>query len=627
MKKHQTVFNHITFAIALFLLWTLFGSLSKLLFLLFHHEIMGFEGAWTTISDSVKVMYYGLQLDFAIAGYLTIIPLLLLILHLWYQGRLWRWLWNIYVLAVSFIVSIAFVSNIGLYSYWGFPLDDTSLLYLKTSPADALASMTAMQLILAPIAIALLTAAMFCTIRLVCRKFLSASEQRGNRILQTAVLIILIPVLILPIRGGVGTGTNHTGSVYFSTNIRLNHAAVNPVFSFVEAMMHREEIATRYRFMTDAEAIQEVQPLMPTPAAVASPQKKVTHVFLVILESFSKYIMEESGHVRGVVPNLERMSREGLYFTNFYANSVRTDRAVVSILSALPAQPTMSIMDMPNKSTTLPSLARTLGNNGYATSFYYGGDVNYSNMQSYLVGTGYQKVICDKDFPKKELTGKWGAADEFVFNRVIRDLKASGANAPELCTILTSSSHEPFDIPHKAKHTTGGYPADNLPLASFAYADECLGEFVAELQKLPCWDNTLVVIVPDHLGSYPEQIDNYQLWRYQLPLIMLGGAVPQVGEVPVIGSQIDIPATVCSIVGVDYSDFIYSKDLLNPQQPHFAYFTFQDAMGMLTDSTQVIYDNDAHAAVLSSGTDAPRTERKAKAFLQKLYDFIDSLGK
>ena len=204
-------------------------------------------------------------------------------------------------------------------------------------------------------------------------------------------MLLLTALLIIPIRGGVDTGTNHTGSVYFSDDILLNHAAVNPIFSFVEAVTHQEDIATRYRYMDDNEASSLFKELTDTTLR-SSAERHDYNVVLICMEGFSRYIMSEAGHVKGVTPWLDKYSQEGLYFSRFYANSFRTDRAMVAVMSGLPAQPTMSVMDMPRISTSLPSLAGSLGKNGYDTHFYYGGDANYSNMKYYIMGKGFQKV-------------------------------------------------------------------------------------------------------------------------------------------------------------------------------------------------------------------------------------------
>lgn len=92
----------------------------------------------------------------------------------------------------------------------------------------------------------------------------------------------------------------------------------------------------------------------------------------------------------------------------------------------------------------------------------------------------------------------------------------------------------------------------------------------------------------------------------------------------VLGSQVDIPATLLGLLGYDHSEFFYSKDLLDVRVPRFAFFSFPDAMGMVTDSSAVVYDNTSEQIQLSIGKDADGLLRKAKAYLQKLYDDLDS---
>ena len=134
-----------------FLLWTIVGMTSKIVFLLAYHALL--DDA--TLSEQLLVMWYGTRLDIAIAGYLTLLPGLLLIISLWYSGRILRVIWNGYFAITAAIAALAYVANIGLYGYWGFPLDNTPLLYLKTSPADAMASLTFWQIILSLAAIAI----------------------------------------------------------------------------------------------------------------------------------------------------------------------------------------------------------------------------------------------------------------------------------------------------------------------------------------------------------------------------------------------------------------------------------------------------------------------------------------
>ncbi len=619
------------------------------------------------MADYLDVLCHGLRLDSAIAGYVCIVPSLMLLTSLWVKAKVLRWAWHAYMLTIAILSAVAYISNLALYGFWGFPLDSTPLLYIKTSPADAMASLPLWQTLLIFIVMGAVAVGLFLPFKRWAKMMdkhtkeplrspASSSQEKPlqpkQKFAYSLVLLLLTAALIIPIRGGFSTGTNHTGSVYFSTNTKVNHAAVNPIFSFIESVLHQEEIGTRYRFMDSEEAarlfatmidntlrsdsILHLDNTLPNDTLLHS--ESVLHndntlrrtggvkdwnVILLCLESFSKSVMTEGGMVEGVTPNLDRYTTEGLYFANIYANSFRTDRALVSVLSSLPAQPTMSVMDMPRISTSLPSLARTLGNAGYDTHFYYGGDTGFSNMKSYIMGTGFAGVTEQKDFPSDITTGKWGVADGPLYETVLSDIvqeTAVDSTRRFYKVVLTGSSHEPFDVPDFNRLSD---PALN----AFAYADDCLGQFIESLKKQPCWKNTLVVIVPDHLGAYPSEIDNYQLWRYEIPLLMIGGVIEEAQTVATIGSQIDISATVLAMLGRDHSEYTYSKALMDASAPHFAFFAFPNAMGIIDATGAVIYDNTAARIVEERGNNTETLLRKAQAYLQTLYDDLDRRNK
>ena len=587
--------------ITIFVLWALVGVISKIPFLLLYCDFLSI--------NSLLVLWHGLRLDFAIAGYLSIIPGLILIILEAKAYNWYRWLWKVYFSITSLLYSLAIIANLGLYSYWKFPLDNTPLLYLKTSPKDAFASVSIWQIIFLLVSILLVSAIIYKVFIRVVKKS-ESSHTPTQRLYYAVGLLILITAMIIPIRGGFSTGTNHTGSVYFSPNIKLNHAAVNPAFCFFESVSHqKQDLSTMYRFMEDKDAEKIFQGMIKNTSIKG--EKNSKNVLLIILESFSDSIMR----VPSATPQINKLAKEGLYFPNFYASSTRTDRALASILSGVPAQPTMTILDVPRISNSLPSIASSLKQHGYTTHFYYGGDTNYSNMQSYLVATGFQQVTSETDFSAKELICKWGAPDEYVYNKLLHDLKeeeSTSNNQKWFKAILTGSSHEPFDVPYKSANKN---IASSEVLNAFAYSDKCLGDFINKMKALPCWSNTMVVIVADHLGAYPEDIDNYKQWRYHIPFIILNADTDI--DVNVTAGQIDISATILSILGYDHHEFLFSKDMRDADAPHFAFISFPDAMGMVRDGGFVVYDNNSNQL---QGT--PELEEPAKAYLQKLYDYL-----
>ena len=620
-----------------YITFTLLFVVQKPLFMLLTPTPAG-QHIDNSFSSALEVMWHGLPLDLSMAGYFTVIPALLLIASIWMRKEIIRPILNAYFLLAAFLMSFCFVLNIVLYPYWSFPLDTTPFFYFFTSPSDALASASVWTDLLGILALAICTLVIWLTLKMYGQKKRrysrysygggyssygggygrNSDRHRGHYAL---CLVLLTALLFMPIRGGVTVSTTNTGKVYFSQYSYLNHAAVNPMFSLMESWTHLENFAEQYRFMDDKEASQLFSQMVSTSDANTYPILKPAvangnpDILIVIMESFASDLMPSMGTQKDVAVELDSIAQSGVLFTRFYANSFRTDRGLISILSGYPAQPTMSIMRYPAKTTQLPSIARSLmKQRHYSTSYYYGGDVDFANQRSYLISQGYQKIVSDADFPIEDKLSKWGVPDHLVANRLLADLKAEQKGGPKLRIFQTSSSHEPFDVPYKR--------LKDKRLNAFAYTDSVIGSLMREYSKLPRWKNTLVVLVPDHVGGYKENLNNFDRSRYQIPLIMTGGAIAQPLKIKLIGSQQDIAATLLGQLKVKHDDFLFSKNMLSDATPKFAFFTVPDAFGVVSEENSLIYDNPSKKAVYNKGEKPGYNERRGQAYLQKLYDDI-----
>lgn len=604
MKK--SILKLVTFYLA----WLLLFLLQKPCFMVVYRDL--FRGEHVDIV--FQVMRHGLPLDLSVAAYFTAFPVLLLIAQLWFT-RISRWPWRIYFALAASIYAVTFLLNLVLYRYWGFPLDTTPFYYFLSSPADALASVSGWFVALG-IGAALVLAVLVWWLMMSLvggARFPWYPLQR--RLGYSVVLLICVGLLILPMRGGLTVSVMNTGEAYFSTNMRLNHAAINPVFSLLESYSKQVDFAAQYRFMPEKQARHIFRSMVCTRRANSDTLlcTRRPNIYIVILESFSRKVMETDA-----TPHLNALRKEGLFFDNFYANSFRTDRGILSILSGYPAQPTTSLMRYPAKTDKLPSIGKMLQQQGYALHYYYGGDANFTNMRSYLTGMGFTHIVSDGDFPLSARLSKWGVPDHLVFQRALDDAKkAARAQAlpPQLNVIQTSSSHEPFDVPY--------HRLPNKILNAFAYTDAWVGRFIAALKKLPQWRNTLVIILPDHLGCYPENISSTTPQRYHIPMLWLGGAVKRAQVVSQFGSQHDLAATLLGQLGLSHEPFLFSKDLFDARAPHFAFFTSPDIWGMVTAEQQMVYDNAAQRVVYRAGSGAAEPfETSGKAYLQELYNDI-----
>ncbi len=596
--------SRIRLFVVYYFFWVLAFLVQKPLFLLSQWS----ASSVASPSEWVQVCVHGLPMDLSTAGYFSLPLLLLLLLSCFVRpGKWWpKVLFGITVALIAFMV-VACVADMFLYPYWGYKLDVTPLFYMRT-PKDAAASGTPMQYLLSVLIFAAEFVGYFFAYRWLHRKFAVLSDRS---LLSAIPMALGGALLFLAIRGGVTVSVMNVGRVYFSKTLFLNHAAINPVWNFFSSFSKEDASKKQYHFMDDAKAHQIFSTLtnpvqLPPDVHVLSTQRP--NVLVLVLESFGSNVCECAGGVKGLTPNLDREAREGIFFSNFYANSFRTDRGLVAILSAYPGQTVTSLMKYPDKSVNVPKWPLLLKQNGYHLKYYYGGDENFTNMRSYLVTGGFEERVSDKDFSRNELSAKWGAYDHVLMHKVIDDL--SQPLAQPFCKVVqTLNSHEPFDVPY--------HKFSEPYLNSVAYSDSCVGLLMNYLRKSPLWKNTLVILLPDHARKYPDSMTEQDVARYKAPMIWTGGAVKGPLRVTDMGSQIDLARTLLAQLNIDGSCFNFSKNIFSHKSPKFAFFAYNEGLGFVTPQGASVFDCAGNMKVRE---DDPSYTLKGQAYLQCLYD-------
>lgn len=582
--------------------------LQKPLFMLYNGAIeKGFGFA-----DYMQVMYHGASLDAATAGYLTALPFLLILVSIWFKKfPLKKILWAYYVIAAA-LVSIIFVVDMALYTFWGFKLDASIFLYLD-SPKEALASVSIGFIILRVIIMLLLIALITWVLLKITPSVLSVTRRKWTG---TGIMLLLGGILFIIIRGGVTESTSNIGQVYFSSEQFLNHSAVNPDFSLLSSMGKTQDFASEFNFFDEgkrAELFDGLYPATDGDSIVEVLNTKRPNILIVLMEGFGGVFVEPLGGLPDVAPNFNRLTEEGVFFTNCYANSFRTDRGTVCTFSGYLGLPTASVMKIPAKSRTLPSIAEELVKAGYKTDFLYGGDINFTNMKSYLLSKGYQHLRADKDFTLAEQTSNaWGVNDDITFDYLYNQLK-DRKEAPWHTAFLTLSSHEPFEVPYHRLE-------EKIPNA-FAFTDDCLGKFIDKLKQTPVWDNLLVVCLPDHGFYYPRKGLNSGPQFYHIPMLWLGGAVKQPMKIDKIMNQSDLAATLLGQLGMDHSSFNFSRNVLGSDYKYpFAFYSFNNGFSFRDSTGVTVFDNNSESVLLDEPVGSKDRINKGKAILQSVYD-------
>lgn len=583
--------------------------LQKPLFMLYNGSIeKGFGFA-----DYMQVMVHGASLDAATAGYLTAFPFLLVLISIWFRKfPLKKILYGYYILAAA-LISIIFVVDMALYTFWGFKLDASVFLYID-SPKEALASVSVGFILLRVLAILLLIVLNSWVLLKITPSVLTATRKR---IAGTAGMLLLGGVLFIIIRGGVTESTSNIGQVYFSNEPFLNHSAVNPDFSLLSSMGKSQDFASEFNFFDEEKRAALFDGLYPTTdgdSIIQVLNTKRPNILIILMEGFGGAFVEPLGGLPDVTPHFNRLSKEGVFFTNCYANSFRTDRGTVCTFSGYLGLPTASVMKIPAKSRTLPAIAEGLSKAGYKTDFLYGGDINFTNMKSYLLSTGYQRLTANTDFSLAEQTSNaWGVNDDITFEYLYNQLRNRKEEGPWHTAFLTLSSHEPFEVPYHRLE-------DKIPNA-FAYTDECLGKFIDRLKQTPAWKDLLVICLPDHGFYYPREGSNAMPRFYHIPLLWLGGAVKQPMQVDKIMNQTDLAATLLGQLGLEHTAFTFSRNVLGSDYKYpFAFYSFNNGFSFRDSTGVTVFDNNSGSILFDEPEADESRLDKGKAILQTVYD-------
>jgi phosphoglycerol transferase MdoB-like AlkP superfamily enzyme len=499
-----------------------------------------------------------------------------------------------------FAITILSVVDVELFRHWGFRLDTTPLLYLK-NPKEALTSIPISRSIL----LIILGIAWYAMVLNIFSKVVyPLFDMKGRAgLLVTPFFLILAAACILPIRGSLGTAPMNHAFVFFSNQSLANQAAINMPWNLMHALTHMDRLK-EYKFMPNEEAELIANSYLNSPNCeqVQVMNTDRPNVIIVVLESFSAFIVESLGGDPRVTPNLNELAKEGILFSNFYADGYRTERGLVAVASGYPAQPVMPVISINSKVQKLPSIAKELLKEGYGTAFYYGGDINFVNTRGYVLSAGYQRYTTRSEFTKKQEEGTtWGAHDEYVYERMLKDLDT--VSTPFFYTFLTLSSHEPYGVPMPTA-IEGTSEEDKFKNSAY-YADKCLGDFINRAKQKIWWDNTVVIFVADHGKRNSYNLANYDPRIYHIPMVWVGGALKKQNlVVDKLGSQRDIATTLLSQMRIPTKQFKFSKNMFNLCEPSYAMYVYKGGFGFLKDSTTVVYSNDVNGVIQEQNADS-----------------------
>lgn len=600
-----------------FIFWMIFFWLAKALFLMFNWK----PSSQLRGEELLGIFGYGLKMDISMSCYLLILPGILLAFRLFLPlGFIRRFVW-VYTLVLLCMASFLIVLDLGLYPHWGTRVNVTAFNYIN-DPVAMGASVSITDVLQGVLIAGILLVGFGLLYRRLFPEGFAAEGKIGWA--ASFLQLFLVATLIIPIRGGFDTAPLNLSSVAFSPKLYVNQAASNYLWNFAKSVEKRDRLNNPCVYMPQDESarlfnkFQEADTLAPRPQLIKLNPEKQPNVILIILESFSNKVISPLGGLKGIAPNLDSLCTKSTVFTNFYSTGNRSDRGISAVLGGYPSLLNTSIMVYPEKARSLTLLPEYFNRNNYYTSFYYGGDINFYNLKTFVLQSNCGKITTKADFPSElgRMT-KWGVPDGYVFERALEDLKTE--KEPFMKTIYTVSSHPPYDVPFsKIK----GNSNEAKYLNSVAYTDSCLGVFIDEFRKSPLWANTLLIVTADHGHMEPGPTDITDPASYRIPLIWSGGVVDSLQQIETISMQSDFPVSLIHQLGWKADSARFSRDFFS-SKPH-AFYMLDSGWGYVTPEGKFYFDQNIRDFVSKPETKAVDLSFP-KAYMQVLHD--DFIGR
>ena len=373
---------------------------------------------------------------------------------------------------------------------------------------------------------------------------------------------------------------------------------------------------------------------------IQPPLAEGKNVVIFVLESFSRehsqYLAPHLNPDGGYTPFLDSLMREGLVFTQAFANGMKSIEALPSIFASIPSYRTPFAL-MPQSLTDLEGLPRILARQGYGTHFFCGATRNQMGFEAFGKQCGIEQFHNREDFekihPGSGNANVWGIWD-MPFLQYMAD-ELNKMETPFFTAVFTLSSHHPYDLPSEY---SGKMPQGNtLVQPCVAYTDLSLRKFFETASKMPWFENTLFIFVADHVSPQMAAEETRTAKGNTAILYFMYTPDHSVkGRYEHVTQQIDIMPTTLGLMGYRKPYFAFGRDVFNePDRKPLVVNCVQQTYQALTDSLSLYFDGNrrlyVYAAddtlqkqnIMDLGSLAQQSlERDVKALLQSYYAHV-----
>lgn len=566
---------------------------SRIALLFWQHSRLNDGDIWPVISGAIRI-------DLSSIGYLATIGVFILILHVVARPKteLFQRIFTLYGSCVVTVVVIVEASTPAFINQYDVRPNRLYIEYLDY-PQEVFSMLVHGHLLAMLSTLLLASLTSVYSYRLLCRAFTQPTSLK-----KASNLPILMAALIICLFAARGT-LNHRplnpALVYFSQDSLVNSLVLNSTYSVAFALknMGNEKSASNlYGTMLRQQIIDTVKKASYRKQFVAGNIPTLAHnkpfvsgvkknLVIILEESLGARFVGELGGL-DITPELDKLYQQGWGFDNLYATGTRSVRGIEAITTGFTPSPSRSVVKLSKSQHNFFSLADVLSQEGYKTQFIYGGESHFDNMKSFFLGNGFNDIVDINHIDNPQFISSWGVSDEDLFNQADKELtKLSNSTEPFFSLVFTSSNHDPFDIPQGKVSLPKGHNPENYKRdLAIKYADYALGKFINKAKTQSYWENTVFLVVADHdvrvFGSEPVPLKSFHI-----PAVVLNSDMKSKRD-PRLVSQIDLPVTLMSLLGIDQATPMLGFDLTKSYPVERAMMQYYDNFAYLENDRAVI---------------------------------------
>lgn len=389
-----------------------------------------------------------------------------------------------------------------------------------------------------------------------------------------ALLPLVIGLLFLGARSSFAPRPANISTAYWSEKNKLvNELTLNSTYSVMMAVSRlkdEKDPSAVYGSMNEKEIFSRVKHNLEIPDSLFEPsdipflhkqipEVKTTrprNVVIILEESLGAEYVGALGGLP-LTPNLDRLSKQGLFFTDLYSTGTRTVRGIEAVVTGFLPTPGNSIVNLGLSRTGFFTAGGLFKSAGYTTSFIYGGQSNFDEMRSFFLGNGFDHVYDEPSFHQYAFKGTWGVSDEDLMQKADEVFRAQG-DKPFFSVILSTSNHSPFEFPD-GRIALYEEPKNTVHNA-MKYADFAIGRFFELAKRSKYYENTIFLVVADH-NTRVFGDEFVPVNKFHIPGLLIGPGIPE-RSYSKVASQVDLLPTILDFAGIKTENPMIGRNLM-----------------------------------------------------------------